>query len=138
MAIHCNVTAVKQESSDEDSSDGDEFIAPTRKVQKQGSRTTAGGSSRPKAANGQGSKGASEAAATAQPARAQRPASGSSRPSSREGSQAAGPSRPASGGANRSGGASKPTSGGAGTAAGDRPAAKPSRPLVASTTKVSL
>ena len=129
--------AVKQESSSEDS-DGHEFIAPTRKVQKQGSGTTAGGSSRPKAANGQlNNKGAGESAAAAQPARAQRPASGSNRPSSREGSQAAGPSRPASGGANRSGGGSKPTSGGAGTAAGDRPTAKPSRPLVASTTKVS-
>lgn len=131
------MTAVKQESSSEDS-DGDEFIAPTRKVQKQGSGTTAS-SSRPKAATGQGSKGASEAAAASQPARAQRPAPGSNRPSSREGSQAAGPSRPASGGVNRSGGGSQPTSNGAGTAAaGDRPAAKPSRPLVASTTKVSL
>ena len=126
----CHVNAVKQESSDEESSDDDVFLGPPKKVQKQGSGATAGTSSKPKLASGTGSK-----ASTAVPAR-DRPASGSVRPSSAGGSKAAGSSRPASGGANKSAGASRPSSGDCGKAAGERPAAKPSRPLVASTTKV--
>lgn len=129
---HVNVNAVKQEYSDEDSSDDDDFLAPPKKVQKQGLGATAGTSGKPKLAGGEGGKGSN---AVAQPAKA-RPALGSSRPPSAEGSKAAGPSRPAPGGANKSRGASRPSSGGSGNAAGQNPAAKPSRPLVASTTKV--
>ena len=132
--LQCHVNAVKQESSDEDSSDDGDFLAPRKKVQKQGTGATAGTKSKPKLASSEGSKVSSAVAASAQPARA-RPASGSIRPSSVEGSKAAGPSRPASGGANKSG-ASRPGSSGSGKAAGENPAAKPSRPLVASTTKV--
>lgn len=127
--------AVKQEDSDEDSFEDDDFVAPAKKVQKQGSGTTAGTSSKPKPAAGQAAKGSSGVEASAQPARA-RPGSGGSRPSSAQGSKGAGTSRPASGGDNKSAGPSRPSSGGSGKAAGEKPAPKP-RALVASTTKVS-
>ncbi|KAL3131344.1 hypothetical protein ABBQ38_000630 [Trebouxia sp. C0009 RCD-2024] len=124
---------VKQEDSDEDSFEDDDFVAPAKKVQKQGSGTTAGTSSKPKPAAGQAAKGSSGVEASAQPARA-RPGSGGSRPSSAQGSKGAGTSRPASGGDNKSAGPSRPSSGGSGKAAGEKPAPKP-RALVASTTK---
>lgn len=135
------LSAVKLEDSDDDSFDDEDFTAPAKKVQKQGSGTTAGTSHNPRAAakppTGATAKGFSGAAAPAQPAKA-RPASGGSRPSSAEGGKpsSAGASRPASAEASKAPGPNRPGSGGSGKGAGDKPAVK-SRPLVASTTKVS-
>lgn len=127
--------AVKQEDLDEETFEDDDFVAPAKKVQKQGSGATAGTSSKPRSAAGQAAKGSSGVEASTQPARA-RPGSGGSQPSSAQGSKGAGASRPASGGDNKSAGPSRPSTGGSGKAAQEKPAPKP-RALVASTTKVS-
>ncbi|KAL3135432.1 hypothetical protein ABBQ32_007614 [Trebouxia sp. C0010 RCD-2024] len=124
---------VKQEDLDEETFEDDDFVAPAKKVQKQGSGATAGTSSKPRSAAGQAAKGSSGVEASTQPARA-RPGSGGSQPSSAQGSKGAGASRPASGGDNKSAGPSRPSTGGSGKAAQEKPAPKP-RALVASTTK---